>query len=144
MDGAGARAPPAAPERLPEERSGAGEGQKAKGRAAIAREEGGARRCPHTHTPPPAVTPLCSSLFLFLFCCSSTQKPHTSHPRRQTVRHLILGRGREEKHAGNMLSHCHRKNTTVLKCPCSHTEPIWWKEKNTISLTTRGEHCVLV
>lgn len=52
--------------------------------------------------PPPALTPLYSSLLLLL-CWFSTEKPHASHPWRQTAD----GR-REEKHAGNVLSHCHR------------------------------------
>lgn len=89
VDGAGARTSPAAPERLPEERPGAGQGQEAKRRAAIAREERGEldAALTHTHTSPPAVTPLCSSLFLFLFCCSfNKKKPHTSHPWRHDTR----------------------------------------------------------
>lgn len=141
MDGAGTRASPAAPKWLPEERPGAGEGQKAKRRAAIAREEGGgARCCPHTlththshsssscHTPS---VPLSSS-FSFVVLQHRNLTPLIREDR------LCDAWIKEGKERRNMLSHCHRKkkNTTVLTFPCAHTEPLWRENK----LRNRREH----
>lgn len=130
VDGAGARTSPAAPERLPEERPGAGQGQEATRRAAIAREEGGSSTLPsHIHTPLlQLLHPSVPHSSCFSFVVLSTKK--TSHLSSMKTWHQDLRREREEKLAGNMLSHCHRKNTTVLTFPCSHTEPRCRGEKN--------------
>lgn len=116
MDGAGARASPAATERLPEERPGPGEGQKAKRRAAIAREEGGgARRCPLALTPPPpAVSPplLLTLPFSLLLVFQHKNLTPLIHEDR-LCDSWIYEEEKEENHAGNMLSHCHGKKTPL-------------------------------
>lgn len=127
MDGAGARASPAAPERLAEERPGAGQGQKAKGRAAIAREEGGARCCPPTHLlqlSHPSVPH--SSCFSFVVLQHKNLTPLNHEDK--TVVIPVFRRKRGKTCWKHVVPLSQKKNTTVLKFPCSHTEPIWRKK----------------
>lgn len=134
MDGSGARAASEASEWLPEEWPGAGEGQEAERGAAIAREEGGAHSCPHT------ALPLHASSFPFV---GLQHKNLTLLFREDRLGDTRVRKRERGGDVGTVLSHCHRKNTTILKLPCTHTEPERREKETAITLRTRGEHCVL-
>lgn len=101
VDRAGARTSPAAPERLPEERPGAGQRQETR-RAAIAREVGGGRDVAltpsHTHTHLlQLLHPSGPHSSSFSFVVLSTQRLHASHPWRWTMWCQDLRRKKEKK-----------------------------------------------
>lgn len=88
----------------------------------------------HSHTPPPAVTPHWSSLFVFLLLFQHKNLTPLMHEDG-----FKMGERRKRwKHVVPLSS---KKNTTVLMFPCSHTEPIW-REK-TFLWRAEDKHCVL-